>query len=88
MKKIEQRDLAKARWLSTKALVVDERKHIQTFVIELTQREAKVPMIAAEFLDMLDGLARNIRGNNTPFGGIQVRVFHQVNSWRLCHFSS
>jgi hypothetical protein len=30
-------------------------------------------MITAEYLDMLDRVARRIRNNDLPFGGIQVR---------------
>lgn len=31
-----------------------------------------VPMIAGEYMDMLDEVACHIRGNQLPFGGIQV----------------
>jgi hypothetical protein len=30
-------------------------------------------MITAEYLDMLDQIARRLTGNDIPFGGIQVR---------------
>lgn len=31
-------------------------------------------MIDADYLDLLDAVARRIRESNRPFGGIQVRI--------------
>jgi ATP-dependent DNA helicase PIF1 len=71
IKKIEQRDMIKARWLSAKALVIDERTlsyhnicHIHSFLAVL--------MITAQYVDRLDRAARHLRGVDRPFGGIQV----------------
>jgi hypothetical protein len=71
VKKIERKDMVKARWLSAKALVIDER----TLPYRCPCANSSfltVPMITGQYIDRLDRAARHLRGIDKPFGGIQV----------------
>lgn len=54
---VRRNQKARARWLRTKVLVVDE-----------------VSMVDGDLFDKLEDLARRIRNNGRPFGGIQLVV--------------
>ena len=57
VKKIKRNQKAKARWMRTKVLVVDE-----------------ISMVDGDLFDKLEAIARIIRNNGRPFGGIQLVI--------------
>jgi ATP-dependent DNA helicase PIF1 len=57
VKRIKRNQKAKARWLRTKVLVIDE-----------------ISMVDGELFDKLESIARILRTNGRPFGGIQLVV--------------
>jgi ATP-dependent DNA helicase PIF1 len=57
VKKIKKNAKAKARWLKTKILIIDE-----------------ISMVDGDLFDKLEGIARMMRNNGRPFGGIQLVI--------------
>ena len=57
VKKIKRNQKAKARWMRTKVLIVDE-----------------ISMVDGDLFDKLEAIARIIRNNGRPFGGIQLVI--------------
>ena len=57
VKKIKRSQKAKARWLRTKVLIIDE-----------------ISMVDGDLFDKLESIARAIRNNGRPFGGIQLVI--------------
>lgn len=57
VKKIRRNQKAKARWIRTKILIIDE-----------------ISMVDGDLFDKLEGVARIIRNNGRPFGGIQLVI--------------
>ncbi|KZO99750.1 hypothetical protein CALVIDRAFT_525290 [Calocera viscosa TUFC12733] len=51
------------RWKQTRYLIIEE-------IDMLSLRENEVSMISDEFFDKLEDIARQLRGNSQPFGGI------------------
>lgn len=57
VKKIKRNQKAKARWMRTKILIIDE-----------------ISMVDGDLFDKLEAIARAIRNNGRPFGGIQLVI--------------
>lgn len=57
VKKIKRNQKAKARWMRTKVLIVDE-----------------ISMVDGDLFDKLEAIARIVRNNGRPFGGIQLII--------------
>ena len=57
VKKIKRNQKAKARWMRTKVLIIDE-----------------ISMVDGDLFDKLEAIARSIRNNGRPFGGIQLVI--------------
>ena len=57
VRKIKRNPKAKARWMRTKILIIDE-----------------ISMVDGDLFDKLESIARSIRNNGRPFGGIQLVI--------------
>lgn len=68
---------AKDRWTSTRVLIIDESKFMYVLYIKkhfAYKKRYLVSMVDNELFDKLDEIARIIRNDPSPFGGIQVIV--------------
>lgn len=72
LKRIKTNPQIPLRWLETKVLICDEGMSSFRISRVYTHRRFSVSMLGADYFDLLEAVARDIRGNDLPFGGIQV----------------
>ncbi|KAH9081887.1 PIF1-like helicase-domain-containing protein [Lactarius deliciosus] len=70
--KIWGTDYLRERWQGVKSLIIDESK-VSSLPNELMPSKGPVSMISDVLFDKLEEIARTVRNDQKPFGGIQVR---------------
>ena len=76
LKRIKSNPQSVMRWNETKALVCDEGTlpPLHRSISECYVFSSVVSILDAHQFDVMEAVAREIRGQNIPFGGLQVRM--------------
>jgi ATP-dependent DNA helicase PIF1 len=77
-KRIRSRRDVLQRWIAAKTLIIDEGQYISRFSFYFGSFIPLVSMLDGQLFDKLEALAKLLRNNQKPFGGIQVTAFCKI----------